>query len=205
MSHEIYVFGSITRGDVTPTSDIDVLVVPLSEDRSRFPAGWSIYSPSLIEEYFRKGRLFAWHLHSEARCIYSPNAKPFLDTLGQPASYSTMEKDLDELESLLSEALAEIRAKTNSLVYELGIAYTAIRDIAMSASWALLDQPCFSRNAPYLLPIQCPVPATAYHGAMLARHSSTRGFDVDFDLDEISQELERAPLVNWVQSLRDAT
>jgi len=204
MSHEIYIFGSITRGEICPTSDVDVLVLPFSEDRSQFPAGWSIYSPTLIEEYFRKGRLFAWHLHSEARCIYSPNAMPFLDSLGKPAAYSTMAQDIDELEKLLIEAVAEIRAKTNSLIYELGIVYTAIRDIAMSASWALLSQPCFSRNAPYCLPLPCPVSEDVYYRAMLARHSSTRGIEIDFDLDKTSQEIARAPLGHWVQSLRKA-
>ncbi len=204
MSHEIYVFGSVTRGEIAPTSDIDVLVFPFAGERSRFPSGWSVYSPALIEEYYRKGRLFAWHLHLEAQCVYSPNATPYLDTIGPPATYSTMSQDVDDLEDLLIEALAEIRAKTKSIVYELGIAYTAIRDIAMSASWVFFDQPCFSRNAPYVLPFPCPLPVAAYHSAMLARHSSTRGIDTDIDTANTSQELLQAPLGPWIQALRDA-
>ncbi|MDO9310727.1 MAG: nucleotidyltransferase domain-containing protein [Nitrosomonas sp.] len=202
MNHEIYVFGSIGRGEACPTSDVDILVLPLTDDRSQFPAGWSIYSPELVQEYFLQGRLFAWHLHLEAQCIFSPNDTPFLDTLGAPGPYATMTKDIDDLEQLLEEAIRELESGTNSMVYELGIVYTAIRDIAMSASWALLGAPCFSRSAPYKLPIPCPLPLTAYETAMLARHSSTRGIEVHSNLERAAQEIIQAPLRQWIESLR---
>lgn len=204
MNHELYVFGSVARGEVCPTSDIDILVLPFASDRSLFPVDWSIYSPELVLEYFRKGRLFAWHLHLEARCIFSPNETSFLDALGAPAPYSTMTQDIDDLDKLLIEAIDEIGSGTNSLVYELGIAYTAIRDIAMSASWALLGAPCFSRRAPYELPVPCPLPLIAYEDAMLARHSSTRGVEISIDLERTAQEVVRAPWKQWVASLREA-
>lgn len=204
MNYELYVFGSVARGEVSPTSDIDILVLPFTSDRSLFPTDWSIYSPELVREYFRKGRLFAWHLHLEARCIFTPNETSFLDALGAPAPYSTMAQDIDELEELLREAIDEIKSGTNSLVYELGIAYTAIRDIAMSASWALLGAPCFSRRAPYELPVPCPLPFMAYEDAMLARHSSTRGVEISIDLERTAQEVVRAPWRQWVESLREA-
>ncbi|MHB1494018.1 MAG: nucleotidyltransferase family protein [Acidithiobacillus sp.] len=204
MNYELYVFGSVARGEVSPTSDIDILVLPFTSDRSLFPTDWSIYSPELVREYFRKGRLFAWHLHLEARCIFTPNETSFLDALGAPAPYSTMAQDIDELEELLREAIDEIKSGTNSLVYELGIAYTAIRDIAMSASWALLGAPCFSRRAPYELPVPCPLPFMTYEDAMLARHSSTRGVEISIDLERTAQEVVRAPWRQWVESLREA-
>ncbi|MCP5130423.1 MAG: nucleotidyltransferase domain-containing protein [Pseudomonadales bacterium] len=203
MSHEIYVFGSVTRGEVSPTSDVDMLVIPMSGDRDQYPPGWSIYSPSLIEEYFLNGRLFAWHLHLEARCIYTPFDIPFLESLGAPQPYITMFQDIDDLETLLVEALEQISLGTNSLVYELGIAYTAIRDIAMAASWSLLGRPCFSRRAPYLLPVPFPLATEAYSGAMLARHSSVRGIDIDFHLEKIAKEVTHAPLRQWVNSLKN--
>lgn len=204
MNHELYVFGSVARGEVIPTSDIDILVIPFTSDRSLFPTEWSIYSPELVEEYFRMGRLFAWHLYLEARCIFTPNKTSFLAALGAPAPYSTMAQDILELESLLREAIEEIKSGTNSLVYELGIVYTAIRDIAMSASWAILEVPCFSRRAPYELPVPCPLPFEAYEDAMLARHSSTRGVEIRIDLERTTQEIVRAPWTQWVESLREA-
>jgi hypothetical protein len=204
MSHEIYVFGSVMRGEVSPTSDIDILVLPLTSDRSQFPVNWSIYSPDLIREYFHRGRLFAWHLYYEARCIFTPNETSFLETLGVPAPYATMKQDIADLSKLLSDAIWEIKSDTNSLVYELGIVYTAIRDIAMSASWSFLEAPCFSRHAPYILPVPCPLSRNAYENAMLARHSSTRGVEINIELDQTAQEIIRAPLEQWVESLRGA-
>lgn len=203
MNHEIYVFGSICRGEVSPTSDVDILVLPFTNDRSNYPISWSIYAPDLLREYFSQGRLFAWHLHFEAKCIFSPYERPFLSLLGSPAPYSTMSKDIRELEQLLQEAISELKNGTNSVVYELGIAYTAIRDIAMSASWALLGAPCFSSDAPYRLPNPCPLEFSTYNLAKLARHSSTRGAEIDGDLDRAVTEIIRAPFGQWVESLRD--
>lgn len=204
MNHELYIFGSVARGEAGPTSDVDILALPFTSDRSQFPADWSIYSPELVKKYFLNGRLFAWHLHLEARCIFTPNETSFLEALGAPAPYSTMTQDIDDLENLLREAIQEIESGTNSLVYELGIAYTAIRDIAMSASWALLGSPCFSRGAPYKLPVPCPLPSIAYESAMLARHRSTRGAEINIDLERTAQEIVQAPWKQWVRSLREA-
>jgi len=202
MNHEIYVFGSICRGEACPTSDVDVLVLPFNDDRSNIPTGWSIYAPELVREYFTQGRLFAWHLHLEAKCIFSPHETPFLNALGSPAPYSTMSKDIDELEKLLRETIHELESGTRNVVYELGIAYTAIRDLAMSASWTLLGAPCFSSDAPYQLPEPCPLEFSTYKQAMLARHSSTRGAEIGTDLDQAVNEIIHAPFGQWIESLR---
>ena len=202
MKHEIYVFGSICRGESCPTSDVDVLVLPFNDDRSNFPTSWSIYAPELVREYFTQGRLFAWHLHLEAKCLFSPYEIPFLSVLGSPAPYTTMSKDIDELEELLQETIHELESGTRNVVYELGITYTAIRDLAMSASWAWLGAPCFSSNAPYQLPKPCPLKIATYKQAMLARHSSTRGTEIGTDLDRAVDEIIRAPFAQWIASLR---
>lgn len=204
MIHDLYIFGSAARGEVSPTSDIDVLVVPLGKGKSEYPAGWSVYSPAVIQSYFEAGRLFAWHLHLEAKCIHSANPTPYLSSLGAPASYSSAREDIDDLEGMLHESLREIQTQTTNLIYELGIAYTAIRDIAMAASWALLDRPCFSREAPFLLPSPCPISRQAYKGAMLARHSSTRGSDQDIQTEDIAKELLAAPILSWVRDIRSS-
>ncbi len=74
MSHEIYIFGSAVRGEISRTSDIDVLVIPMKGERTEYPTSWSVYSPEIIESYFRDGRLFAWHLHLEAKgLVHQPN------------------------------------------------------------------------------------------------------------------------------------
>lgn len=204
MSHEIYVFGSICRGESTPTSDVDVLVVPFEVHSSQFPQSWSVYSPELLTEYFKAGRLFAWHLHLEAKCVYSPRSESFLASLGSPAPYSTIVDDIDDLDALLNEALTELASGTDNVIYELGIAYTAIRDLAMSASWSLLRSPCFSVDVPYRLPIDPPLPRDVYHQTMMARHASTRGSQLNFDPMSTAKIVTNAPLENWVASLREA-
>lgn len=203
MKHEIYVFGSLCRGETSPTSDVDILVLPFGENRSSYPATWSVYSPELIQEYYSIGRLFAWHLHLEAKCIYSPRDIPFLMTLGSPTPYSTMNQDISDLNRLLEEAIFELKNNTKSVIYEMGIAYTAIRDIAMAASWALSDRPCFSSNAPFLLPNPCPLDYETYNQARLARHSSTRGTEINACLESAVENLVSAPLRSWVNTLRD--
>jgi len=204
VNHDLYIFGSAVRGEVSFSSDIDVLVIPLGKSRGEYPSDWSIYSPEIIQSYFHAGRLFAWHLHLEAKCIHSAGQKPYLSTLGAPAPYSSAGKDIDDLEGMLRESFLEIQRQTSSLIYELGIAYTAIRDIAMSASWTLMERPCFSRNAPYLLPCPCPLPSEAYRGAMLARHSSTRGSSHEIEPERIAKALLTAPILTWVKDIRNA-
>lgn len=204
MSHDLYIFGSAVRGEVSSTSDIDVLVVPLRNSLSEYPVTWSVYSPTVIQSYFKVGRLFAWHLHLEAKCIHSANPTPYLSSLGAPAPYLSAGEDIDDLEEMLRDSLREIQSGTANLIYELGIVYTAIRDIAMAASWTLLNRPCFSREAPFRLPSPCPVSRKAYSGAMLARHSSTRGNDCDIETDDIVKELLSAPILSWVRGIRSS-
>lgn len=202
MNHDLYIFGSAVRGEISSSSDIDVLAIPLDSFRGEYPSSWSVYSPELIQSYFQTGRLFAWHLYLEAKCIYSAGSLPFLQSLGSPAPYSSVSKDIDDLEALLQESLEELRHQTTNLVYELGIAYTAIRDIAMSASWKLMARPCFSRNAPYLLTKTFPLSSEAYKGIMLARHSSTRGNDYDIDYESIAEMLLKTPILSWVKEIK---
>ena len=204
MNHEIYIFGSAIRGEVSPTSDIDVLVIPMQGSRSGYPASWSVYSPEIIETYFRKGRLFAWHLQLEAQRIFPIKGKSYLESLGVPAPYTSAQSDISDLEGMLAEAITEIRSGTNSLIYELGIVYTAIRDISMAASWCLLDKPSFSKYAPYILPTACPLPIDAYCGAMLARHQATRGAVCPIDPGRVTSQLLMTPVIEWVNDLRRA-
>ncbi len=204
MNHEIYVFGSVVRGEISQTSDIDVLVIPTEGSRADYPASWSVYSPEIIESYFRAGRLFAWHLHLEAQRIFPLEGESLLAQLGEPAPYESAQSDITDLEHILKDALLEIRSGTNSLIYELGIAYTAIRDIAMSASWMLLEKPNFSRYTPYTLPVACPLPFDAYRGAMLARHQATRGTAYPFDLEVVATQLITTPILDWVGDVRRA-
>jgi hypothetical protein len=202
MNHEIYVFGSITRGEVSSSSDVDVLVIQDCAEPHCFPPSWSVYSKRTIEDYFAAGRLFAWHLYLEAVQVYPRSGPGFLAGLGKPAPYCSMAADLADLRLLLVESMLELENNSPSPIYELGLAYTAIRDIAMAASWVMLDTPSFSRYAPYQLPIRCPLPLLTYEIAMRARHASTRGTAEPRDFVLAVNCLKATPILEWIESVR---
>lgn len=205
MSHEIYIFGSTTRGDVSPSSDVDVLVIPEDNSNSEFPTAWSVYSKETLRSYFDSGRLFAWHLHLEAIRIFPRSGMSFLSELGPPSSYKTAATDISDLQLLLEQSLSELRRNTHSPVYELGLVYTAIRDIAMAASWAMLGNPSFSRYAPYQLPEKCPLPLDVYESAMRARHASTRGTPEPTNALDAALTIQRSTVLDWTASIRRKT
>jgi len=202
MTHEIYIFGSMTRGEVSPSSDADILVIQDNPHSDSFPPSWSVYSKKTIETYFASGRLFAWHLYLEAVRVYPLSGQGFLAELGEPAAYRSLAEDLADLRLLLENSLLELQNDSPSQIYELGLAYTAIRDIAMAASWSLLAKPSFSRYAPYELPVQCPLPLADYETAMRARHASTRGTPEPRGYDLAAYHLMASPILEWVESVR---
>lgn len=202
MNHDLYIFGSVVRGDVSATSDIDVLAICPIVERSIFPNSWSVYSENTIRNYFSEGRLFAWHLYLESICVYKSGSTSFIKSLGEPAPYNSYKEDISDLTMLLDASLMEIKGQSNSLIYELGIVYTAIRDIGMIASWILLDRPNFSRMVPYEIPIPCPLSRQIYLGAMLARHQSARGIDSNINPENLAASILKAPLDAWINKLR---
>jgi len=202
MKHDLYIFGSAARGDVATDSDIDVLVVPTDGAvPDGYPPTWSVYSRETLASYFAQGRLFAWHLYLEARVIYSVSDQPWLKYLGPPAPYQTAASDIRGLRTLLGQSISEIRRGTPSLVYEMGLIYTALRDIAMSASWVLMDAPCFSRRSPYQLPLVLPLPENLYNLAMAARHASTRGAPLPKNIEAGATLLISCQLDEWAKSI----
>lgn len=204
MTYEIYAFGSVTRGDVSPTSDVDILVLDDTPSASQFPSDWSVYSNNTISKYYRDGRLFAWHLHLEAVLLHSTDGRSFLSALGAPSKYSTAAEDIADLRLLLIGSIDELRSNSPSQVYELGLVYTALRDVAMSASGQLLGRHSFSRNAPYEVSPPCPLPRFAYDTAMKSRHASTRGAVRPEKVDEAIEAILSSPLIEWVDTIWSA-
>jgi len=204
MRHEIYVFGSITRGEVTPTSDADILVVPLGgQNKGSYPESWSVYSLKTIESMHSEGRLFSWHLYLDSTCVYTPCSLPTIERLGKPEEYNSAIKDIIELRNLLSDSLGFLKNGTQSSIYEVGLVHTCLRDIAMSSSWHLLDRPTFSIDAPFKINPSLPLEREVYKKTMLARHSSTRGVSKNIDYDLLSQIIVSAPLVEWAEKVEE--
>jgi len=204
MNADIYVFGSTVRGEVKSNSDIDVLVITNeSQKRSSYPDSWSVYPKETIENYFNEGRLFAWHLYLDAKCIFSHGLTPFLEELGEPNEFKSFDEDFSSLRALIYSSLNEIKNKTKSDIFELGISYTALRDIAMVSSTKLLDRPCFSRYSPYQLPINFPVSEDLYESMIEARLNSTRGTNFSRNSEELSKKLLSSRLNDWIEELEN--
>lgn len=201
MSYELYIFGSAVRGEVTKNSDIDVLVVTDEvENKSMFPESWSVYSKTSIERYFSEGKLFAWHLYLDAKCIHCSESTTFLEKLGEPNPYKDLSDDFCSLRDLLDSSLKEIK-NTQSEVFEIGLIYTALRDIAMVASTALNDRPCFSRYSPYRLAVKIPIPEDLYELMIEARLTSTRGVEFTGNIKKITKMLASSGIKSWVKGL----
>ncbi|QGP52609.1 hypothetical protein PsalN5692_04118 (plasmid) [Piscirickettsia salmonis] len=203
MSYEYYVFGSITRGEVTQNSDVDILAIPLIDNSvDRCPSQWSCYSLESIKRMYQEGRLFAWHLFLDSQCIYTPHTAPLLVGLGKPKHYSTAIEDINNLKVILKSALSLLADGTENEIYEIGLVHTCLRDIAMTASWHMNDRPIFSINAPYLIGAVPPISLDVYIECSKARHSSTRGIDIDLNVTNIIKNLLIANLLDWVDSIK---
>jgi hypothetical protein len=88
------------------------------------------------------------------------------------------------------------------VIFELGLVHTAMRDIAMAASWKLLRRPTFARDAPFALPVPSPLRRDTYEQAMLARHRSTRGIPVIPDSSAVARAVLDADMSGWVDDIR---
>lgn len=202
MSADIYIFGSAVRGEVKCNSDIDVLVI-MNESckRSDYPDSWSVYPKTTIKKYFDEGRLFAWHLYLDAKCVFCNGSTSFLQDLGKPSEFISFDEDFSSLKILIFSSLAELRNNTQSEIFELGIIYTALRDIAMVSSIKLLNRPCFSRYSPYQLPLIFPISNELYESMIAARLNSTRGTGFSENPVELSNKLLSSRINEWIEEL----
>jgi hypothetical protein len=181
-----------------------VLIIPLREQqKSDYPKSWTYYTEQSLRKLHEEGRLFSWHLYLESQCIYTPRTKPLLAELGEPSVYIDAVKDIEELGELLNESIDQLTKGSQNEIYEIGIIHTCIRDIAMSASWHLLESPCFSVNAPYCIPFQAPLPKEVYQSTISARHASTRGTDLDIDVSGTIRLLIDSHLPAWASKIKE--
>ncbi|MCG2580128.1 MAG: hypothetical protein KA296_04540 [Marinobacter sp.] len=179
---DIYAFGSIVSGDFDDGSDTDILVIEAPCDDNLYPTDWSVYTRERINELYRRGTLFSWHIHLEATPLYSASGRGYLESLGPPAPYTQAKNEIAALKSLAEVALSELAAGTPSSIYELGILGVALRDIGMAASKPLNGNFCFSKKAPYFLKgIELPIKQSDYRHLINCRRATTRGHQVDYD------------------------
>jgi hypothetical protein len=110
-STPLMLFGSVARGDSSPTSDIDVL--ELAERRRRpYKVGRvsvSVYDAKTLNRMAERGSLFVLHLRLEGQLLRDPADKlsASLNRYIAPPSYDSFRRALGELARLLDVDLNE--------------------------------------------------------------------------------------------------
>lgn len=157
--------------------------VPTERVMDTLPAAFRGVAPSVswygrqrLGSMFLAGELFCWHLHLEARVLYGP---PLSRLFSGPAPYEMAARDVKSFLDTLRKSPHCISDLYSSSIYECGVIYVCVRNIAMSASWHLLSKPDFSRYSPFRLPtgLGVPMPIAEYETLMACRLAGQRGHD----------------------------
>jgi len=212
----VRIFGSMARGDYDSLSDADVLVVV--RDRSgkvpeqaifdclepivRRPPSISWYGRKRLGEMFKNGHLFAWHLFNESISVFGPNN--IEELFGRPLPYRDALTDIRSFETIFDGIPNAIRICPQNAIYELGLLYVCVRNIAMSASWHLCGQPNFSRYAPFEVGHK-PLTLTVeeYEHVMSCRMASQRGTPIAFIPTQDTALRLCDLIVPWLKGLRE--
>ena len=127
------------------------------------------------EKMFRNGELFAWHLHRETLPLYDPTG--YLHGLGAPAAYRDAIADTRSFQKVLRGIPDQVCANEYNAVYEAGLVYVCLRNIAMAASWSLCEFPNFTRYSPFKLSgiRECPISRREFDLTMACRMAGQRG------------------------------
>ena len=214
-----YIFGSVGRGEQDAKSDLDILAVVenqkgkvsdklilelLPENLCDLKPSIAWYGQQRLREMFGNGELFAWHLYYESFAIGDDSG--FLSSLGVPHPYGDSQADFCSFAKVMDGIPAQLAGSGFNAVYEAGLMYVCLRNMAMSASAVLNGRPDFSRYSPFAMQgvPPCPISLEVYDIIMSCRLSGQRGLppprsvDADFIFSAYND------LVPWLRMLRDA-
>ena len=214
-----YIFGSVGRGQNDDRSDLDLLAVVQNgsgkvEESSVLacvPTRFANMKPSIswygqdrIREMYQNGELFAWHLHAETIPVFELH--PFLASLGRPQPYEDSALDVGSFQKVLRGIPEQIASNQYNVIYEAGLIYVCVRNIAMAASWKLCRRPDFSRYSPFNLGSvgQCPISIEEYEITMACRMASQRGITPPARLKDTFVMDAYSRLVPWTDEILSA-
>lgn len=200
MIEYIYAFGSICRGELDSSSDIDVLVIHSNEFNKLKNRNYSYYKKETLKELWEEGNPFAWHLHKEARIIYSINNEDFIAKLKTPNTYRCLVKDLKYLNEIFREAFSSINANEDSIEFDLSTIFLVIRNVATCYELGVNQKFCFTRDsAIQVSDNKLRIDELAYNTLKKCRILSTRGFGENPTSHEIESVKNSLPLIqDWI-------
>lgn len=155
---EIYLFGSVARGDQDEQSDVDILIIidNCSEEEYikykkkyaailQIPVSWiSLYRIKKILKMYEKGSYFLWHLKKEGKVLYSKENElnKLFATLPR---YCGMSDDIVEYQQILEDVKEECYNEYLCIEYELSVLASLVRNTCITLSY-LNNRFDFSRN-----------------------------------------------------------
>ena len=187
----IYAFGSLCRGEISPDSDVDLLALVEGLDTRFDPNVFSIYSYRRIQQLWKEGNPFAWHLTLESKLLFSSDHVNFVAELGSPSPYVDCVADCKKFFALFQEAHASILSESNSRVFDFSTVFLSIRNFATCFSLGMTTTPDFSRHsALHLGTRSLRIDSSAYQILERSRILATRGVGPNILPHELSNTLE---------------
>jgi hypothetical protein len=199
----IYAFGSVCRGEVSPGSDVDLLAIVDGYDSKFDPDTYSVYSYKRIEDLWREGNPFAWHLSIESRLLFSPDGQDLIQSLRSPAPYKNCVRDCEKFLSIFRDARASAATNRASRVFDISTVFLSVRNIATCFSLGATARPNFSRNSAICLgEDSIPIPYDEYHILERARVLCTRGYGAKITDQEVAAAiLHFGEIHEWMRHL----
>jgi hypothetical protein len=184
----IYAFGSVCRGEVDVSSDIDMLAIVNGYD-SRFKSSdYSIYSYDRIHDLWKQGNPFAWHLFLESKLVYSQDDIDHLRNIGEPSAYESGIADCEKFYEIFLFAKESIENSNLTEIFDLSSVFLSVRNFATCYSLQNEMKPDFSRNSARNLGAKSiPIDALTYALLERARVLCTRGLGEILSRTEIDK------------------
>jgi predicted nucleotidyltransferase len=203
----IYAFGSICRGEIDELSDLDLLLIrDKSINIENFDSEkYSIYSEERLNDLWKEGNPFAWHLYLESKLIFSTNTSDYLKELGTPNEYKNVKEDLEKFYNLYLTSVESLINSKNSIVFDLSTIFLSIRNFATCYSISYLDKYNFSRNSALtIIENNLVISQECFSILEKARVLSTRGLGKEITKDEINLVQNELPKINeWFYTIKN--
>ena len=172
----IYAFGSVCRGEVDASSDIDMLAIVNGYDSRFNPSDYSVYSYERIHDLWKQGNPFAWHLFLESKLVYSQDNVDYLQSISEPSTYKSGTADCEKFREIFLSAKESINSSALTEIFDLSSVFLAVRNFATCYSLHSDIAPDFSRNsARNLSTNSIPIDDSTYSLFERARVLCTRG------------------------------
>lgn len=154
VSSEIWLFGSVARGDLDARSDVDVLIAGPAEgaglDELAYPSeALSVvqYSWSELEHMAGYGSLFLQHVRAEGRPVVAATPSRLRALMATMSSYSRADRELTSFVRVLDDVERSLSAD-HSPAFELSVIATALRHACILGCNAI-GRPTFGRNSAF--------------------------------------------------------